>query len=664
MKTYKKITLELNSINSYELIEVHRGDVASRVFNIDITVDGAIIQLTENMRATVNATVNNVIVAEDAEMDINVADNYIVLKLTEKMLSLPGILIVDLVLTEVVEEETEIITAETLRFKIGDTAINENSKFEPLGGTIRQQLNNKINNADGSVLLKHLAQEILDLIGTGGGSSGGGVTLSQVTALLNNYAKSAELAKKEDVLNKVDAFDNNFADASNTLYPTVTAIKKYLSDYYYNHQETYSQDEIDELLESLSGSNTNLPLPLTGKTVVCFGDSLIGMYRGDDSATAYLAKQTGATVYNVGFGGCRMSIHPTSGYAEFCMWTLADAVTSGDWTAQDAAAESGSDYFPAQLELLKSIDFNNVDIAIIHYGTNDFPVGKAIDSSSNPYNCDTLCGALRYSIDKLLTAYPTLRIFVSLPVYRFWTADDGTVTYSDTYTNGSGNTLLDVCTAIKSVANEYNLPVIDGYHGMGVNKLNASAFLEDGVHHNIAGRERFGEYLGASLIAQGADMISTGNSGATDEPATSYTNQIPISTDTDGSVYNAVGYKAGYRLSSTGGESAMTGMSVTGFIPCSYLDVVYLKNVGFNVSDSTAGNQRICFYDTTKAFIGLTTASAVSSTLLGVFDDDGNLSQFVVTNLSDVDMTTVAYFRICGYYIGDDSIITVNEEIV
>ncbi len=104
----------------------------------------------------------------------------------------------------------------------------------------------------GAVTADKLAQEILDLIGTGGGSSGGGVTLSQVTALLNNYAKSTELATKEDVLNKVDAFDNNFADASNTLYPTVTAIKKYLSDYYYNHQETYSQDEIDEMLADLT----------------------------------------------------------------------------------------------------------------------------------------------------------------------------------------------------------------------------------------------------------------------------------------------------------------------------------------------------------------------------------------------------------------------------
>jgi hypothetical protein len=47
------------------------------------------------------------------------------------------------------------------------------------------------------------------------------------------------------------------------------------------------------------------------------------MYRGDTSATSYIEQYTGATVYNVGFGGCRMSTHPSHGYAEFSMYRLA-----------------------------------------------------------------------------------------------------------------------------------------------------------------------------------------------------------------------------------------------------------------------------------------------------------------------------------------------------
>lgn len=255
---------------------------------------------------------------------------------------------------------------------------------------------------------------------------------------------------------------------------------------------------------------------IDGKKVVCFGDSLFGMYRGEDSAPAFVAKETGATAYNVGFGGCRMSVHPTSGYAAFSMWALAKAIAENDWSTQDAQASAGSAYFPEQLTLLKSIDFGSVDIVVIHYGTNDFGAGTAvqIDNAADPDDYNTLCGALRYSVEKLLSAYPKLRIYVSLPVYRYWTASDGGVTYAETYLNKGGKTLPEFVEALRSTAAEYNLPVIDGYYGLGINKANAPTFLEDGTHHNATGRERFGRYIGANLVSQqtsgksGVDMTA------------------------------------------------------------------------------------------------------------------------------------------------------------
>lgn len=240
--------------------------------------------------------------------------------------------------------------------------------------------------------------------------------------------------------------------------------------------------------------------PLDGKTVVVFGDSLIGMYRGDTSATAHIANVTGATVYNVGFGGCRMSTHPTHGYAEFSMWALADAVATDTWTSQDQYVSQGSDYFPEQLATLKGIDFNTVDYVVIHYGTNDFGGGVAIDASSASTDHSTLCGAARYSIEKLLTAYPKLRIFISLPVYRYWESG-GTITYAETYTNSQNNKLYECVEALKTVARKYNLPTIDGYYELGINKVNASTFLLDGTHHNAVGRKRFGQFIGSKIVA-------------------------------------------------------------------------------------------------------------------------------------------------------------------
>ena len=257
---------------------------------------------------------------------------------------------------------------------------------------------------------------------------------------------------------------------------------------------------------AISGDSENAAsLPLAGKTVVCFGDSLFGMYTGDTSAPAYVAQKTGATVHNVGFGGCRMSEHPYPEYNAFSMYALANAISSGDWSLQDTNAANGSANFPDQLAILKGIDFNDVDYVVIHYGTNDFTAGGgvAIDNASNPKATNTLCGALRHSVETLLGAFPKLKIFVSLPAFRYWTADNGTVTYSDTWKNVNGHTLPDFVKALADTAKEYKLPVIDCYYGLGINKSNAATFLADGTHHNIDGRKRFGEYIGAKLISEG-----------------------------------------------------------------------------------------------------------------------------------------------------------------
>ena len=246
-----------------------------------------------------------------------------------------------------------------------------------------------------------------------------------------------------------------------------------------------------------SNLNFNVATPLLyGKKVVVFGDSIIGMTRDQTSVPAYAATYTGATIYNVGFGGCRMSVHPTNGYAAFSMWALADAVSTGNYTMQDAQASSGSDYFPEQLALLKTIDFNNVDMVVIHYGTNDFAGNVTIDNASDDDDTATLCGALRYSLRKLMTAFPKIRIFVSVPIYRKWGS-----TGAETYTNSNGVKLIDFCEAMARVATEFNCPAMNGYRALGINTINDAAFSADGTHLNDYGRKAFGEFMGGNLIA-------------------------------------------------------------------------------------------------------------------------------------------------------------------
>ena len=154
----------------------------------------------------------------------------------------------------------------------------------------------------------------------------------------------------------------------------------------------------------------------------------------------------------------------------------------------------------------------------------------------------------------------------------------------------------------------------------------------------------------------------------------SYTNLRPTAINLDGTPYGGVGkgYKPNVRLGSSGTDSTETAATTyaIGFIRCKKGDVIRCKNLGFRnatVGNLTASNQRIGFYNTNKTLIGTISNAGQVCTgkqLSGVVNSDGDLVQFTVENYSSVDLSAVEYFRLNGYYIGDDTIITVNEEIV
>ena len=129
--------------------------------------------------------------------------------------------------------------------------------------------------------------------------------------------------------------------------------------------------------------------------------------------------------------------------------------------------------------------------------------------------------------------------------------------------------------------------------------------------------------------------------------ATGFTNQIPISIDSSGAVYNGVGYKAGYRIStSSGNESAASGMTVTGFIPVPNSATIRIKGI-----DLTSGNSTMAWYGTDFKFKN----GNYCNNAFEAADANG-VRKKAFTNPS-------GYIRISGAF-GDNPIITVNEPIV
>ena len=189
---------------------------------------------------------------------------------------------------------------------------------------------------------------------------------------------------------------------------------------------------------------------------------------------------------------------------------------------------------------------------------------------------------------------------------------------------------------------------------------NATLTIPDGYEWKRVVITMGGTDITATVYSNGVINIPavTGNVTITASAAeiTNYTNMIPISTDASGNVYNGVGYKENTYLSS-GTEGSMSGSYATGFIPCKYGDTLYCKNLIMKTGQDA---HRISLYDSNKTHI--TTLKTTSTAYPGwTYGEDGNIASIRIAKSGNSENT--GYLRLCCSYIGDDSVITVNEVI-
>lgn len=142
----------------------------------------------------------------------------------------------------------------------------------------------------------------------------------------------------------------------------------------------------------------------------------------------------------------------------------------------------------------------------------------------------------------------------------------------------------------------------------------------------------------------------------------SYTNQLPLAINSDGTPYvgenGEKGYKVGWRLNSSRVEKEATGRCCTGFIPVKHTDTVRFKNIK---NDGVNLNGYIFFY--ASDFVtnsGIMYESAFDGSVFTFVPND--ILQFNSLNMTAGNNT--AYMRISTHTIDETSIITINEEIV
>ena len=146
-----KLNLDLLKNTSTPILYSHQLDKKSRFIDVTLTANDAEVTLDSSMTAVLNATTNNVIVAES--QNCTISDNVIVVELTDKVLSLPGVTKCEVVLSD---SSGAVITAQHFIVKITEKAINSKSKYETNGGTLatKDDINAAIEKVKDEVLTK------------------------------------------------------------------------------------------------------------------------------------------------------------------------------------------------------------------------------------------------------------------------------------------------------------------------------------------------------------------------------------------------------------------------------------------------------------------------------------------------------------------------------
>ncbi|MBQ9780419.1 MAG: hypothetical protein IJW00_05700 [Clostridia bacterium] len=126
------------------------------------------------------------------------------------------------------------------------------------------------------------------------------------------------------------------------------------------------------------------------------------------------------------------------------------------------------------------------------------------------------------------------------------------------------------------------------------------------------------------------------------------TNQIPLSTDTDGTIYNGgLGYKTDTRINSSGVDAESADVSVTGYIPAENGQTVYMKGIAIENS----GLSKIVMYDSDKSKLTEVYTSELSSVGNDVYS-------------YTIAQEGTAYIRISSYNVFDGSqIVTIDQPI-
>ena len=267
----------------------------------------------------------------------------------------------------------------------------------------------------------------------------------------NSFAKN--ITKETEIVEEMSGNQENVDDSATGVLSSI--------------MNTVNDDETAQ-------NETEIVKSLQDKKIVVFGDSIWNAARGEDGISEYIQQETGATVYNCAIGGTTAAL--VSGENTMENWT-SSSFNGMIYVARNLVpAEKVLGENTVVLDIIKQVDFTEMDYVIVAYGLNDFFCDVSIFPKEY-YEITNYVGALRNGITKLKENYPHLKIIVISPTY--------TQMFEGEKTFEIGNYVE----AARGVAAEMEVEFLDMFHILGNNAESRLAHLEDGVHLSAEGRK-------------------------------------------------------------------------------------------------------------------------------------------------------------------------------
>lgn len=244
-------------------------------------------------------------------------------------------------------------------------------------------------------------------------------------------------------------------------------------------------------------------------TILVLGDDSFAYERGAEGLVSLVADRTNSTIYNCSFEGSAITgdsaaFNLDNPIESFSLYWLLIALRDNNFSNQDVSLsrmENPPSYFEDTLELIKTIDYDTIDIVVLSFGINDYLAGHITTDVNDESSSGSVYGGLIASINIIQQLLPQAKVVVSSPSYAFYTEDDGSLTGGDFRKTGTqtsenlGGYMVNMKNAAVNSC-DTGVTFIDNYFGVNINYENAEDYLIDSpIIPNLEGRILIADHI-------------------------------------------------------------------------------------------------------------------------------------------------------------------------